>query len=447
MKLQVSWKNNEPTAAQRVYATDPATKLKKRIAEPAAGAESIEIDLATLPNGPIVWPSIITVVAVKGDTESAEKSAKVLFVDEGTLPGKFAAVMDVAVKGRPAELPVLTVKGSAVPDAKFNSTYAHFVVDGALYQNIGGASNLFDLATVASVPTTPELNVDLTGKEGTPVRGINGEFFVLGDGFADSEKAWEWKDGALTLVAELTEGRTAANFRHTVVGRNGKIYRFGGIGSVDNGKLLISVFDRAGETWEVIRQDAVAYQGNGADVFGAIDYNGMLVILDITYKRYVTINTKTGAIHADAFDEFAPLSGITARTIVGGNGVVYALTGAKQLTAIVLAADGSIEKIEAAHTYEDAGYATCLALAVTGELVVGTQDEGKLVLIDPVAKTHRVFQIPGGKWINSIYRHGTGLTVVDVEKAHHVDFENYQLTFDAAYDQAQLGATNFYRQV
>lgn len=447
MKLQVSWKNNEPTAAQRVYATDPATKLKKRIAEVGAGLETIEIDLATLPNGPVVWPSIITVVAVKGDTESAEKSAKVLFVDEGNVPGKFAAVMDVAVKGRPAELPVLAVKGSTVPDAKFNSTYAHFVVDGVLYQNIGAASSLFDLATVASVPTTPELNIDLTGKEGTPVRGINGEFYVLGDGYADSEKAWEWKDGALTLVAELTEGKSAATYRHTVVGQNGKIYRFGGSGSVDSGKLLISVFDPVAKSWEVIRQDAVNYMGMGNDVFGAIDYNGMLLIIDTTYKRYVTINTKTGALHADAFDEFAPLTGLTARTIVGGNGVVYAVTGAKQLTAITLAADGTIEKIEAAHTYADAGYATCLALAVTGELVVGTQDEGKLVLIDPVAKTSRLFQIPGGKWINSIYRHGTGLTVVDVEKAHHVDFENYQLTFDAAYDQSQLGATNFYRQI
>lgn len=447
MKLTVSWTNNEPTAAQRVYATDPATKQRKRIAEVAAGLNTVVVDLDTLPNGPIVWPSFFTVVSVKGDVESAEASAKVMSTFEDQMAAKFGAVMDFAGKFRPEVLPDFTVKASSVPDVKFNSTYPHFVVDGSVFQIMGDAANLYNPATLASVPNDGFYNIPLAGSgvEGVPFRGAPGEFYILGDGPA-SEIAYRWDGTDLWPVADMTEGKTNASYRHSVMGHNGKIYRFGGIGSVDAGKLLISVFDPKARSWEVIRQNHVAYQGNGADIFGAIDHNGILVIVDITYKRAVVINTNTGALSTTGFDEFAPLNGLTARTIVGGNGVIYALTSAKQLTGIFLKG-GQIEKIELITTYDNAAYATCLAQAVTGELVVGTQDEGKLVLIDPVAKTFRVNQIPGGKWINAIYRHGNDLTVIDVEKAHHIAFEKYPVTFDVTYEQVRQGATNYIRQI
>lgn len=447
MKLIVSWTNNEPTANQRVYATDPTTMQRKLVAEVAAGLSTTDVDLDTLPNGPIAWPSFFTVVSVKDEVESAEASAKVLSIFEEQTAVKFAAVMDAAGKFRPEVLPEFTVKSSSVPDAKFSPDYAHFVVDGAVYQAMGSVSNLFDPRTLASVPNDGYYNVQHAGVEGTPFRGGPGEFFILGDS-NDSEKAWKWDGTDLTLISELATGKTGVFYRHTVMGHNGKIYRFGGIGSVADGKLLISTFDTKTNTWEVIREDLVTYQGNGADVYGAIDYNGMLVIMDTTYKRYILIDTKTGDSLTDALDEFAPLSGLTARTIVGGDGVIYALNSAKQLIAIFLSPDGQIDKIEPITGYDEASNATCMALAVTGELVIGTQD-GRLVLLD-VYSDHsgsRQVLLPDAGWVSSIFRCGNDLTVIAAEKAYHVAIDNYPVTFDVTYEQVRQGATNYIRQI
>lgn len=446
MKLKVTWKNNEPSANQRVYHITPETKAKRNLAEVAPGLESIEIDLAALGGDPLTWPGIITVVAYNGDTESAPMTST-HYITDSDLPGP--AVMKDALTHLKAvigqEPPIAVIKTTTPMTENFGGGSCHVLFAGVLLTSTDTGVLAFDPVTLAPVAVPAELNAVLPSVQNIPFVTPDGRLLFLGDGYFDNDKVWEWKDGALTKIAEAAV-RNEANYRYAYMGNNGKVYRFGGIDTIVDKKLMYSVFDPATNTVESFK-DATDWQGNGTDLKGSIDYNGIIVLADTTYHSALIIDTNTGIVTVEDQDESIFLASASYRTQIGHHDLVLFANSAKRVMAVSYdqnKPDAGIFKELV--SLGNVGQATCSALVNSGEVVFGT-DDGKLVFIDVVdgVAMTRVEALPDGKYVSNIIRHDGGFTVATIEHAYHFSYEGAQHTFDAGFYQSQLGNTNMHR--
>lgn len=443
MKLNVTWKNNALACNQYVYATETKTGKRKRIAEVAPGLEAATIDLDTLPNGPIIWPAIITVCAVNGGGESKDRSAQYIFNSPIAMPGAFAEIMSAAMRTRPDVLPSPELVDTYTASVKYDAGRAHFMLEGYLFQNVAGKGTLFDPTLLQEVPMVDPYRIDTGTKEGMTFLGADGNLYYIGTGYNNSETVWKWTGAALSEVANLPN-KTNLTYRHLFNGADGKIYCLGGYQCVKNGRFYYAVFDPATNTLEIKTEESRSYTGNGAGFTGAIDYNGIIVMVDTVYRHVVTIDTRTGQHHASQLDSVTVLGSRNSRTVIGGDGVVYFAGSTKDLTAVFLNTDtGQYSHMEIVTDFkEEEGYAACIAQAVTGELVIGFSKNGAVVFFDPIKRTKRRMTIPGAIWVASIFRHDKGLTAATDNVIAHIDFA-YQWTFDKSYEQSQIGATNY----
>lgn len=443
MKLIVTWKNNAPDCNQRVYATETKTGKRKRIAEVAPGLEEVSIDLNTLPNGPIVWPAIITVCAVNGGGESKDRSAQYIFNSPIAMPGAFAEIMRAALRSRPETLPQPELVDTHTGSAKYDASRTHFMTGGYLFQNVAGKGTLFDPTLLQEVPLVDPYRIDTGTKEGLTILAADGNLYYIGTGYNNSETVWKWNGSTLTEVANLPN-KTNLVYRHLFNGADGKIYCLGGYECVKNGRFYYAVFDPATNDLEIKTEESRNYTGNGASFTGAMDYNGIIVMVDTTYRHVVTIDTRTGEQHAGQLDSTTVLGSRNSRTAIGGDGVVYFAGPTKELTAVFLNTDaGQYSHMEVVTDFKDEeGYAECIAQAVTGELVIGFTKNGAVVFFDPITRTKRRMTIPGAIWVASIFRHDKGLTAATDSVIAHIDFA-YQWSFDKSYEQSQIAATNY----
>lgn len=447
MKLNVTWKNNEPTAKQRVYHITPETMAKRKLVEVAAGLESIEIDLTTLGGDPLTWPGIITVVAYNGDTESAPMTSTHYIMDTA-MPGP------AAMKGALAHLkqvtmpepPIAVIKTTTPMTDKFGGGSCHVLFEGVLLTSTDNGVLAFDPVTLEPVAVPAELNAVLPSVQNIPFVTPDGRLLFLGDGYFDNDKVWEWKDGTLTKIAESAT-RNEANYRYAYLGNNGKVYRFGGIDTIVDKKLMYSVFDPATNTVESFKDATKEWQGKGTDLKGSIDYNGIIVLADTTYHSALIVDTNTGKVTVEDQDESISLASVSYRTQIGHHDLVLFANTAKKVMAV-----SHDQNKPGAGVFNElislgnVGQATCSALVNSSEVVFGTED-GKLVFIDIVegAVMTRIEAVPDGKYISNIIRVDGGFTVATTEHAYHFVYEGAQHTFDAGFYQSQLGNTNMHR--
>lgn len=447
MKLQVSWKNNEPAAKQRVYHITPETQAKRKLVEVDPGLESIEIDLATLGGDPLTWPGIITVVAYNGDTESAPMASTYYMMDSAMpVPSAMKDALAHLMQVTPPEPPVAMLKTTTPMTDKFGGGSCHVLFAGVLLTSTDTGVLAFDPVTLEPVAVPAELNAVLPNVQNIPFVTPDGRLLFLGDGYFDNDKVWEWKDGTLTKIAE-SAARNAANYRYAYLGNNGKVYRFGGIDTIVDKKLMYSVFDPATNTIESFQDASKEWQGKGTDLKGSIDYNGIIVLADTTYHCALVIDTNTGTVTAKDHDVSIFLGSISYRTQIGHRDLVLFANTAKKVMAVSydqFKPDAGVFKELA--SLGNVGQATCSALVNSGEVVFGT-DNGKLIFIDIVdgAVKTRIESVPDDKYISNIIRVDGGFTVATTEHAYHYVYEGAQHTFDAGFYQSQLGNTNMHR--
>lgn len=441
MQLNVTWKNNAPEFPHRVYATISRTGQRKRLIEVAPGIDEVSINLLTLPNGPIEWPAIITVSSVNGSAESKDKSAQIIFNTPTALPGAFAGIMRTAIANRPDVLPEPQIVDSYTPSEKFDGTRPHFMIDGYLFQNVLGKGTLFDSTMLTEVPTPPPYNMMTGNKDGVTVLASNGQLYYFGF-LANSETVWKW-DGANFIEIANLPVKTNVSYRNVFNGADGKVYCLGGYGCVKNGKFQYVVFDPKTNTLEVRQETSKNYISDGSSFKGGIDYNGVIVYIDTTFRYVITIDTRTGLVSTADLDGTVPMSVGGTRNIVGGDGVVYFSGSNKEIIAATINTETGVfsHVSKVAEFKEESGYPWCIAQTVTGEFAIGFTKDGVIIFFDPVTRSQRRMVIPGALWITSIFRHDKGLTAITDSGAVHIDFA-YQWSFDRSYEQSHIASTN-----